>query len=970
MADDTIVVPILLLDGSTQYPAIPLNATAQNLVDILTRLDVVKATALSDSPSSPWALQRVRKEKAGRRWEPAELDSLDNGIISSTTVIKSLIPTSLRDTNTSSKPSLCEEQPALRLVSLHLLLSLSLTFLRVPEVHDGFQWTVFFGVHTTAGDVVNNVVKELGLVRRMPTSKRAETIEYTLEQSMGDPIAIPLAPSARIVEVLQKTLATSPGEAPVFHFCIPECWFLRPKPRPVSMQSLSGRMGLGTETSTEREDDTAKQKKSIVESPPLSSSRPVSPEWRSSIAQNRLSSFFPSWSQPAPATTSAVIASANRKSISEPLLTEQNTGGSCSLSSGIIRGSDEEWNDTDAEELGRCLVCDTRAEIYRQSSEKKRQLILGVRQSRNLPSERASAPGSPIPTASISSRLPRLLSQFSGDSSILKRLSTFSTWSANTPTPQPSYDSKGFSGEFERSTTPQLSAPSQPQTTGGVFSSLWTILGGEPMVKADNDVSARAYVDGLRKARSLDAKCVNYLISLRVHLSTAKLEWIESFLAEDGMVAITELLSSLTAKAGKQRVLTDGEGSVLLELIRCLRVLLNTQPGFNSALITPVVTSHLVYFIFHGAPLRSRILAAELLAALCMLSLDEGHPSVLASFSEYRLAHNEVFRFQSLVAVLKVPDTQFMEQSTVVITEGDGEWEARIAFMALINAITNRPDSLEERIVLRDEFTRRGLNEILVGLRYSNPPEGLLTQLNTYLEEKFEDEEEFRDRARRAVQTIRGRSSEELELALLLESVLESAKVLESTNIVENLLRRLDQLMKRNSDPSFKLDVLSVLDNLVGHLVALEDIDDAWIVFIDHITTSIQKVTGNDVRTHYAKDIQMLRDRVDSLSRQNAALTSERLESKGAIAESLSKLASPSKASNERMAGFIQRLSQKEKEVGQLQAEIERLKRQTIRPDDNKVRTERDKTKVNSLNDEVEKLRAKTVRSPSRKGKQ
>lgn len=112
--------------------------------------------------------------------------------------------------------------------------------------------------------------------------------------------------------------------------------------------------------------------------------------------------------------------------------------------------------------------------------------------------------------------------------------------------------------------------------------------------------------------------------------------------------------------------------------------------------------------------MKSRILAAELLAALCMLSPDEGHPSVLASFSEFRLAHDEVFRFQSLVDTLKVPESQFMEQDATILTEDDGIWEARIAFMALINAITNRPDSLEERIVLRDEFTRRGLNEVLV----------------------------------------------------------------------------------------------------------------------------------------------------------------------------------------------------------------------------------------------------------------
>ena len=102
------------------------------------------------------------------------------------------------------------------------------------------------------------------------------------------------------------------------------------------------------------------------------------------------------------------------------------------------------------------------------------------------------------------------------------------------------------------------------------------------MTGTDKDVSARAYIDNLRKARTLDAKFVNYLISLRVHLSTAQLEWIESFLAEDGMAAITDLLTSLIGKPGKRRVLTDGESSVLLELIRCLRVLLNTRVCFGT----------------------------------------------------------------------------------------------------------------------------------------------------------------------------------------------------------------------------------------------------------------------------------------------------------------------------------------------------------------------------------------------------
>lgn len=129
---------------------------------------------------------------------------------------------------------------------------------------------------------------------------------------------------------------------------------------------------------------------------------------------------------------------------------------------------------------------------------------------------------------------------------------------------------------LEKANLPQGAV--QSQTTGSIFSTLWTILAGESFRGTDNDTSARAYIDELHKARnSEEAKLLDYLISLRVHLSTVKLDWIEIFISEGGMNAIDDLLFSLTKTAGEKKVLTDGESRVLLELVRCLRILLNTQ---------------------------------------------------------------------------------------------------------------------------------------------------------------------------------------------------------------------------------------------------------------------------------------------------------------------------------------------------------------------------------------------------------
>ena len=107
-----------------------------------------------------------------------------------------------------------------------------------------------------------------------------------------------------------------------------------------------------------------------------------------------------------------------------------------------------------------------------------------------------------------------------------------------------------------------------------------------------------------------------------------------------------------------------------------------------------------------------------MLAAICVLSLKEGHRAVVSAMSDYRIEFEEAFRFQELIASMRLPDMMDEEQQSASEggygNEEEGVWEARTATMAFINALTNCPDSLEERIMLREEFSRRGLNEVIV----------------------------------------------------------------------------------------------------------------------------------------------------------------------------------------------------------------------------------------------------------------
>ena len=200
--------------------------------------------------------------------------------------------------------------------------------------------------------------------------------------------------------------------------------------------------------------------------------------------------------------------------------------------------------------------------------------------------------------SSAGNLLPRLVPQLTGDSGFMRRLSitgwgstnTTSSSSASTSirkeeTPGPSWAST----QTQATEAPQ---PLQPQTTGGLWSSWWVSSGGEKSATSQSKCltkEAKApkwYVDSI-KGKTLDTKLVKLLISLRVHLSTARVFWVKEFVeTEAGLDALSAILTSLVGRAGKRKHLTDIEDAVLLEIMKILRVLSNTE-----------VSRHLVYSV-------------------------------------------------------------------------------------------------------------------------------------------------------------------------------------------------------------------------------------------------------------------------------------------------------------------------------------------------------------------------------------
>jgi len=94
-----------------------------------------------------------------------------------------------------------------------------------------------------------------------------------------------------------------------------------------------------------------------------------------------------------------------------------------------------------------------------------------------------------------------------------------------------------------------------------------------------------------------------------------------------------------------------------------------------------------------------------------VLSSSEGHKLVINAFSDFKITYAEDARFEYLVKSICVSDEQ--EVSAQEEEDDASLWEYRAAGMALISALANTPEDLEERMLLRDEFVRRGLNEAM-----------------------------------------------------------------------------------------------------------------------------------------------------------------------------------------------------------------------------------------------------------------
>ena len=522
-------------------------------------------------------------------------------------------------------------------------------------------------------------------------------------------------------------------------------------------------------------------------------------------------------------------------------------------------------------------------------------------------------------------------------------------------------------------------------SSAGVTASLWsswwgggsTIAGssGQPDQGAGAERNAAlGHVSKLKDGKLSRKDLFKHLLSLRVTLSSAKLSWIDSFLHCDGLGALEQtmqqetdgIVNGLNSKQTSKAERKDMSDAILLEAIKCLRTLMNIELGFEKVLEQPNLVNYIA-FALRSPSYKLRLQVADVLAALCVLSLEDGHRLVCGALSELKVVAGERFRFAFLVEDLKPTASNdalgAAWDTSADLDNSDAseaiEWEYKAAAMVLVNAITNSPEDLEERISLRDEFARRGLNEVLVSLRYVDPPESLATQIQVYVEEKQEDQDELHDRA--LTLTDRGRGHDAMsDLGEAGEILRRSADGHEDLYpIMISILRHTSSILDRDIDHQFKTDLLFVVEKYVEQSVHVADFDEGWRSFMRSYLANIQHLVGKQamikanrmsdtstVPSSFIEELEGLRAKVEELSDDKAKLRTKLNEQTAEVitlrslpgAAALRKDSSdsdsapagtpstlPKRGDKESFAGVIQRLVAKEKQVIELQSELDRL---------------------------------------------
>lgn len=396
--------------------------------------------------------------------------------------------------------------PRLRLV--YLPYRLTLTFVSIPDIPEGFTLTHFLSRASTTAEVIDAIVEELGIKQVVLLGAKSARIEYSLETD-DSPLSSTASPLSSILQ------ARAEGPPYQVRFTLSKAWFAK-----------IGTVAKGLAKDLRRPKLAAMEQKpqSMVEDEEVTTvkGRTRMTSGPNSTPSTRLSTLFEGWRAP---------VEVKPRVVSDPI--------------SVVRPRPDKGGTTLGEDFEQLIVDlgikGPQQEAMRNLPNDRKRFLIDQHVASNTPSP-------PVPA---------LRPQKTGGSTSPEPSGALAGWK------RMSLASLGWSSPSETVDDETASIPASPRSTCSAFAtapaptaSSWTswLLGGSSTARTSDD-SPTFFVAQLEASRS-DAKTLTrHLISLRVRLSTSKIAWSANFLENAcGLDVLERLLGSVK---GKERSVCD-----------------------------------------------------------------------------------------------------------------------------------------------------------------------------------------------------------------------------------------------------------------------------------------------------------------------------------------------------------------------------------------------------------------------------
>ncbi|PVU98345.1 hypothetical protein BB559_001636 [Furculomyces boomerangus] len=229
------------------------------------------------------------------------------------------------------------------------------------------------------------------------------------------------------------------------------------------------------------------------------------------------------------------------------------------------------------------------------------------------------------------------------------------------------------------------------------------------------------------------------LIHLKVCLTTQPIAWVREFVNREGLKWLTILLKKITSGRHRFNLYCT---RVELEILRCMKVILNIEWGAQEAIQVPDCITALC-FSLDSQVLMTRKIAAELLTFVCYCGNQVGHFQVIKGIEELQQIRGENTFFgawlQAFEDLLNLDPKQISPSRLGLVAPQDKELiDIGIANMILVNSIVSVCEDAETRTEYRAQLSEAGIERIMKKLsKFENPLISL--QIDKYMTELEQD---------------------------------------------------------------------------------------------------------------------------------------------------------------------------------------------------------------------------------------